>query len=445
MRPQQPDRRQLTLLDAICIMLGIVVGSGIFRTPADVAGHCASAWMVIAVWLAGGVASLLGALCFAELSTRYPEHGGTYAFLNRAYGPWAGLLFAWTDFWIVRPANGGAVAILLGSYANQAWPLPHLGTGGYAVLAVLLATATHLVGLNVSRWSQNAMSLAKLAGLLLIVCIAFWMPLAARQTSSAATSCSSLASAFVLVMFCYGGWSDLSNVAAEVHDPSRSLLRSLVLGVAAITGTYVAVNAAALHAIGLEGLATSRTFATEIASSLGSWGGMLVTLLVIVCCFGSLSGVVFTGARVYHALGRRHQMFAWLSGWDVSRGTPPQSLIAQAAISCLLLAVAGRNENAFERLVIFNGPCYWGFMLLTALAVIRLRQLDHTTPLSFRVPFYPLLPLIFATICGLLVWAAAAFIAQSGVTIEIWYTIIVLLVGIAFAVWTARRESPRPY
>jgi amino acid transporter len=236
-------------------------------------------------------------------------------------------------------------------------------------------------------------------------------------------------------MFCYGGWSDLSNVAAEVHDPSRNLLRSLVLGVAAITVTYVAVNAAALHAIGLERLGTSRAFASEIASSLGSWGGTFVALLVIVCCFGSLSGVVFTGARVYHALGLRHAMFAWLSGWDVRRGTPPQSLIAQAAISCLLLVVAGRDENGFERLVIFNGPCYWGFTLLAALAVIILRLCDRMTPFSFRVPLYPVTPLVFVAICAWLVYSSTAYIINRGIAIEVVYTVIVLIVGGVLAIW----------
>jgi amino acid transporter len=442
MSSPEPDRRQLTLLDATCIMLGIVVGSGIFRTPADVAAHCPDAWVLIGIWLAGGIVSLLGALCFAELSTRYPEHGGTFAFLNRAYGSWAGLLFAWTDFWIVRPANAGAVAIVLGNYANAALPWPYFGAAGYAVAAVLLATATHLIGLRASRWSQNAMSLAKIAGLLLIVAVAIVLPAGSHEPSSPATSQASLATAFVLVMFCYGGWSDLSNVAAEVRDPSRNLLRSLVLGIAAIAGTYVAVNAAAVYSLGLEGLVKSQAFAAEIAGSVGPIGERLVSLLVIISCFGSLSGVVFTGARVYHALGLRHTMFAWLSGWDVRRNTPPQSLAAQAAISCLLLFVAGRDEKGFERLVVFAGPCYWGFVMLTALAVIVLRQRDRRTPSPFRVPFYPVLPLAFAAVCGLLVWAAAVFIWKSGVSIEVWYSVIVVVAGIALALWTSRGEKP---
>jgi amino acid transporter len=441
----EPDRRQLTLLDATCIMLGIVVGSGIFRTPADVAAHCPNSVVLIGVWLAGGIVSLMGALCFAELSTRYPEHGGTYAFLNRAYGSWAGLLFAWTDFWIVRPANAGAVAIVLGNYANAALPWPYFGAAGYAVAAVLLATASHLVGLRTSRWSQNALSLAKIAGLLLIVAVAVVMPAGLGESSSPATllatSPARLATAFVLVMFCYGGWSDLSNVAAEVRDPSRNLLRSLVLGVAAIAGTYVAINAAAVYSLGLQGLVQSPAFAAEMLGSVGPMGERLVALLVIVCCFGSLSGVVFTGARVYHALGLRHALFAWLSGWDVRRGTPPQSLAAQAAISCLLLLVAGRDERGFERLVVFAGPCYWGFVMLAALAVIVLRQRDRRTPAPFRVPFYPALPLAFAAICGALVWGAVDFIHQSGVAVEVWYSVIVVAAGIALALWTRQPDA----
>lgn len=441
MSSSEPDRRQLTLLDAVCIMLGIVVGSGIFRTPADVAAHCSAAWVFLGVWLAGGVASLLGALCFAELSTRYPEHGGTYAFLNRAYGSWAGLLFAWADFWIVRPANAGAVAIVLGNYANAALPWPTCGAAGYAVVAVLLATATHLMGLRTSRWSQNAMSLAKIAGLLLIVAVAVVLPASTRGPTSAEAAPGSLATALVLVMFCYGGWSDLSNVAAEVRDPARNLLRSLVIGIAAIVGTYLAVNAAAVYALGLETLARSPAFASDIAGTLGRFGGHFVSVLVIVSCFGSLSGVVFTGARVYHALGLRHAMFAWLSGWDVRRNTPPQSLAAQAAISCVLLLVAGRDENGFERLVVFAGPCYWGFVMMAALAVIVLRQRDRVTPTPFRVPFYPLVPLVFAAVCGALVYAAAAFIAESSVAIEVWYSVIVVVAGIALALWTSRTEK----
>jgi amino acid transporter len=138
--PNADARRQLTLLDATCIMVGVVVGSGIFGTPKAVAEVSPNLWAFFGIWIAGGIASLLGAMCYAELSTRYPEDGGNYAYLNRAFGSWAGFLYAWTDFWIVRPANAGAVAFVLGDYAQAALPLGDHGVLIYAVTAVALST-----------------------------------------------------------------------------------------------------------------------------------------------------------------------------------------------------------------------------------------------------------------------------------------------------------------
>jgi len=439
MKSPAEHQRQLTMLDATCIMVGIVVGSGIFTSPSEVAKECPQAWMLLALWLCGGLASLLGALCFAELSTRYPEHGGTYAFLNRAYGPSAGLLFAWTDFWIVRPANAGAVALVLGRYANDAWPVPY-GVMFYAIGGVCLATGMHLRGLHVGRWSQNALSIAKMLGLLLVIVAALAMthPATAAPTI-ASSSATGLFQAFVLVMFTYGGWSDLSNVAAEVRDPSRNLLRSLVLGVTAITITYLAINGAAVYALGVERLGRSEAFATDLVEGLGGFGQRFVASLVIVCCFGSLVGVVFTGARVYHALGLRHKLFSWLGGWDARRSTPPQSLLAQAAITCALLALAGNDKQGFENLVVFAAPCYWGFTLLAALAVIVLRRQDTESPLFFRVPLHPLTPLAFAAICCVLVVSSVVYVTRH-LSTQAWYTIVVIAAGLLLTVWTRERE-----
>lgn len=445
------NRRQLTLLDATCLMLGIVVGSAIFTTPVEVAAVSSNAFVLLSVWLGGGIASLLGALCFAELSTRYPEDGGSYAFLNRAYGSWAGLLFAWTDFWIVRPANAGAVAIVLGVYANAAWPLPGGGSAAYAIVAVLLATAIHVAGLQAGRWSQNLITLAKIAGLMLIVAAGFSM--APAWSSAARPTTSGIGDwpkAFVLVMFCYGGWSDLSNIAAEVREPARNLLRALVIGVVTITVTYLAINGAAVYAMGLEQLTGSQAFARDLVAirlttageGIAESGQQFVTLLVILSCLGSLSGVIFTGARVYYALGREHTLFAWLKNWDFRRSTPRQSLLAQALISCVLLAATASDDKCFDRLVIFAGPCYWGFMLLAALAVIILRQRDHHTPLPFRVPFYPFVPLAFALVCGLLVAASVSFVAAN-LRIEAWYTVVVIALGLLIAISSAVRKLPR--
>jgi len=447
-------RRRLTLFDATCIMVGIVVGSGIFGTPASVAKVSPSTLVFFSIWIAGGIASLLGALCFAELSTRYPEDGGSYAFLHRAFGPWASFLFAWTDFWIVRPGNVGAVAFVLGGYAQAAMPLPG-GRLAYAIAAVVVSTGVHLAGLHAGRWSQNVMSIAKVGGLMLVVLAAFTgIPAVDSDQADATIGTSSLlqwSQAWVLVMFCYGGWSDLSNVAAEVREPSRNMLRALVLGIVAITVLYLAVNAAAVYSLGLRDLGESKAMAADVvetrfssvdsdrdASVLVPWAKEFVGLLVAICCLSSLSGVIFVGARVYYALGLRHRAFAWLGEWDFRRNTPPQSLVAQGVISCILLLVAGQTDEGFDRLVILAGPCYWGFTLLATLALIVLRRRDMKTPLPFRVPFYPVTPILFALVCGVLVASSVYYIADK-LAIEAWYSLGVIAAGIVVAAKWGRR------
>jgi amino acid transporter len=454
--PLHDARRQLSLLDATCIMVGIVIGAGIFRTPSGVAALSPSATVLLGIWLMGGVASLLGALCYAELATRYPEDGGTFAFLHRAYGPWASLLFAWTDFWIVRPSNLGAVAFILADYAQTANPLGEAGRLIYALSAVMLATAVHLIGLKAGRWSQNILSILKVVGLIQVVFAAFTLsPVVASSSAGTTPGTSYLewSQAFVLVMFCYGGWSDLSYVAAEVRHPTRNMLWAMVLGVTAITLLYLAVNAGAIYALGIPRLAASEAFAADVINlrldtltiplsgrdlSLPRWGDGLVGLLVVVCCLGALSGMVFTGARVYFALGLRHLTFAWLGGWNLRRSTPPQSLVAQALMSCVLIGLAGQDPHGFERLVIFNSPCYWGFTLLAALAVIVLRVRDRETPLAFRVPFYPVLPLVFASVCGVLIASSVQYVVKN-LAIEAIYSAGILLSGGLVAWWVNRR------
>lgn len=456
-----PDaRRKLGLLDATCIMVGIVVGAGIFQTPSRVAALSPNTAVFFGTWLAGGLASFLGALCFAELAGRYPEDGGTFAFLQRAYGPSVSILFAWTDFWIVRPSNLGAVAFILADYAQTARPLGTSGRLIYAVAAVVLATSVHLVGLKAGRWSQNLLSVLKVVGLLQLVFVAFTISSASGnflRPPPTATGLSAVSQAFVLVMFCYGGWSDLSYVAAEVRRPARNMLWAMVLGVTAITLLYLAVNAAAIRGLGLHYLAASPAFASELLEvrfetllipvggrdvSLLGWGSRLMGVLVVVSCLGALSGMVFTGARVYFALGLRHALFSWLGGWNLQRSTPTPSLLAQAAMSCLLIAIAGSDPGGFERLVIFNSPCYWGFMLLAALAVVVLRVRDKQTPYGFRVPFYPVVPLLFAAVCALLVVTSLYFVSRY-LTVHAWYTVAVFASGWV-VVWIVQRRRPIP-
>lgn len=439
-------RRHLSLLDATCIMVGIVVGSGIFRTPSDVADRSGSTQVFLLMWLAGGAASLLGALCFAEWCTQFPEDGGSYAFLRRAFGTRTAFMFAWTDFWIVRPSNLGLVAITLADYAQKIYPLGPHGPLIYAIAAVTVATGPHLLGIHQGRWSQNVLSIGKILGLLVVIAIGLCMrPIGEQQVSTLAPQNLDYGSAFVLVMFCYGGWSDLSYVAAEVKSPERNLLRALALGVAVVTAIYLLANVSFIAALGYSGVAHSEAVAADVvATRLGDVGGDLLSALVVVACFSSLSSMIFTGARVYFALGRDDARFKWLGGWDETRHTPRFSLLAQAALCSLLLMATSltgdRFSQTFERLVIFNGPCYWGFSLITVAGLFVVRRTYTSKNIGYRIPFFPWLPIVFLAVCSLLVGSSINYMAKHW-EIEGAYCVAVIGIGLMAANWRTKESA----
>ncbi len=198
---------------------------------------------------------------------------------------------------------------------------------------------------------------------------------------------------------------------------------------------YLAVNGAAILALGRDQLASVPAYGARILTTSGRSGGeALMGILVIIACLSSLSGMVFTGARIYFALGLRHGWMRWLSHWDQQRGTPPRSLLAQAAIGCLLLLFAGRDSNGFDRLVILAAPCYWGFIGLACLAILVLRKRDRITPVLFAVPGYPVAPLLFAALCLIMVAASGIYVV-SNLEAEVYYSIGMLALGVALSIF----------
>ena len=227
-------KQQLTMLDAISIIIGIVIGVGIYQTsPVIAASVTAPAWLIL-IWIIGGLLSLVGALCYAELATAYPEEGGDYVYLTKAWGRRMGFLFAWAGFWIVRPANIGAIAFIFAHYAQQIIPLRsgHSGLTIYAASLVILLTLANIVGVKSGKWLQNIMTMAKVFGLLMIITIGLFFAntIDTGLVNHKPHTDNNLYLAFILVLFTYGGWSNISYVAAEVIYPEKNILRSLVAG-----------------------------------------------------------------------------------------------------------------------------------------------------------------------------------------------------------------------
>ena len=300
-------------------------------------------WL-IGLWLLGGLLSLIGAVCYAELATAYPKEGGDYVYLTRAFGRSVGFLFAWCQLWIVRPGSIGAMAFLFADYANQIWPRAEGPRAAYvlvvyAVGSIVTLTVVNILGVREGKWTQNALTVAKILGLAAIVAVGFTHPTPLAAPSPAAASSGLTASTFglamVFVLFAYGGWNEMAFVSAEVKKPRKNILRALLIGTLAVTGIYVLANLAFVYALGLEGSRRATVAADVLTLGIGPWAGRAISVLICVSALGAINGQIFTGSRVYYAMGNDHRLYAWLGRWNARRGTPVWSLLIQGAITWL--------------------------------------------------------------------------------------------------------------
>lgn len=436
--PGRPTR-QLTLFDSVCIIVGIIIGAGIYRTTPDIASCVPSTSALVTVWLLGGLLSLLGGLCYAELATTYPHAGGDYVFLTRAYGRRMGFLFAWSELWIVRPGSIGMMAFIFAQYACEL--LPGLSRHSriaemlLAGAAVTVLTFINVLGIREGKWTQNLLTTLKVLSLALIFFVG--MVLVPGTSASAGEAVQATAAplesnfrlAMILVLFTYGGWNEMAYVAAEVKNPHRNILRALILGTLAVTAIYVLVTLAFTRGLGFDGVRASKAVASDLLRiPFGDWGGRAIALIICVSVLGSMNGQILTGARVYYAMGRDHPILSTLAEWHPNRNTPIRSLLIQAVISLGLIAALGWYESGFINLLNFTTPIFWTFFGLVGLSlfVLRAREPDRERP--YRVHLYPLVPLIFCASCAFMIYSSVSYAVEHRTYEAVW-AIAVLVIG----------------
>lgn len=427
---------QLSLFDAVCLIVGIIIGAGIYQMSPAVATGAGGPWGLLGLWLLGGVLSLAGALCYAELASAWPREGGDYVYLSRAYGRWAGFLFAWAQLAIVRPGDIAVMAFAFATYAVACFsPPPTLGwvrtEPALAAAAVVVLTGINVLGVREGKWTQNLLTTAKALGLVLIVLAAFAAPTRPQPASPPEAIPWSLALIFVL--FTYGGWNEMAYVAAEVKQPQRNIVRALALGLGAVTALYLLVNAAFVHALGFDGLKASQAVAADaVRGAFPETGARLVSALICISALGAVNGLIFTGARISYALGADHRIFGCLGRWHPRRGTPAAALLVQGALALALVLVLG----SFVRAVLYTASAVYAFYLGTTLAVVVLRRKEPDAPRPVRVPGYPWTPLAFAAVCGWLIWSTAVYKPLMAL-----FTGAVLALGAGLWWWSERRNA----
>ena len=452
----QPDGR-LSLFDSVCIIVGIIIGAGIYETaPQVVAGAPGAPGTpgtpgngvpgVVGLWLMGGLLSLCGAMCWAELATAWPRDGGDYHFLSRAYGRWAGFSFAWARIWIIQPTDIALMAFAFGRYFGRL-------TGSdrtllYAASAVAALTTIQLIGLRSGKWTQNLLTVIKVAALLAILVLAVFAPAVPASSPSPIEPATfgGFELALILVMFTYGGWNEMAYVAAEVKRPERNIARALVLGTAGVTLLYVLVNLAFIAVLGRAGVAASDAVAADfMAAVLPQWSGQVIAATVCISALGAANGLIFTGARVTYAVGAEHRPLRLLGRWNARRGIPPAALALQGTLALAVVIVG----ETFTNTIIYSSPIVWFFFLATTLALIVLRRREPDVSRPFRVIGYPFTPLAFAALCLFMIYTGLSYAWSQRLPGPLVAVAIVLLgLGFyrAFAAGQAMpdRASPRP-
>jgi amino acid transporter len=428
-------RPTLGLFDAVAIIIGVVIGAGIFRAPSIVAGSVSSETVFIALWVAGGLISLVGALCYAELGSSYPNAGGEYHFLQRAYGNRLGFIFAWARMTVVQTGAIAAIAFVFGDYATELLPLGTKSSVIYALIAVVAITALNVAGTRESKTVQNVLTSSLLLAIAAVIIAGFMFggaaPAAAAQpAASSGAPFSQLALIFILLT--YGGWNEAAYITAEVRDPRRNIVRALVIGIVTVTVIYVLLNFAYVNVLGLDGMKESKALAADLMqATLGSAGAVVLSIIVIAASLSTLNATVFTGARTNYAVGRDYPMFSLLGRWKEGSNAPVNALLLQGVIALLLVLLSSTTPDGFETMVAYTAPAFWLFFLLTGISLFILRRQQPAQPNPFRVPLYPVTPALFIAMCAFMLWSSISYaMSKDPGSIGAQLGIAVLLVGI---------------
>lgn len=415
---QALPQRSLAAIGAITIIIGIVVGAGIFRTPSLVASVTGDIGWVMTVWVLGGVISLIGALCYAELATTYPHAGGDYHFLSRAYGRHISFLYAWAKAMVINTGSIALLAFVFGDYLSTLWPLGAHSSAWWALIIVLALTVINIVGLTFAAQLQTLLTAFVFFGLLLVAMSVFWIDAPASITPPAFSSTPPLGLlglAMVFVLLTFGGWNESAYISAELKGGSRAMVGVIVISLALITVLYLLVNMALLKGLGLPALASSQTAASDLAQrGLGPWADRVVATLVALAALTSINATMIVGARSNYALGQDWHGLKALGQWEPNRSTPRSAYLVQSIIATALIGLGSLYTDGFEAMVEFTAPVFWGFLCLVGLALMRLRQIDPNTPRPFRVPLYPMLPIVFCLTCAYLTYSSVMYAQSQG-------------------------------
>ena len=429
-------KRALGPFDATMVVIGGIIGSGIFINPYIVAQRLDSSALVLGAWVAGGAIALAGAYSYAELGALFPRAGGQYVYLRDAYHPIAGFLYGWALLALIESGAVAAVAITFANYALRLVGRPDVAPIPVAVGAIVILSIVNYLGVKPGSRVLNVFVVLKVGALAVLIVAGAMAPMqpgwwtAARVSDPGTTVALSFGAALIPILFAYGGWQNANYLAEEIENPRRNLPLSLLAGTISVVVIYVLVNAVYLRALGLEGLAATTTPASKAAEGLfGAWGDRFVTAAIAISTFGFLDLAILAPTRVYYAMAADKLFFPALAHLHPRFRTPWLAILIQSTWSCIL-ATTGRYEQLLNY-VVFADWIFFGLTVGTVLIFRRMVPLSQREPDAYRAPGYPFVQILFVLVAAAVVLSVVrsdpaaslrgALLLAAGIPIYLWF------------------------
>jgi APA family basic amino acid/polyamine antiporter len=424
--------RMLGAVDATAIVIGIVIGSGIFVLPNLIARSLPSPTAILAVWIVSGVLSLFGALAYAELGAMMPRTGGQDVFLREAYGPLCGFVSAWTFMLAVLAGGSAWLAVTFSIYVGYFSPLTPVMGKALSIALIAVVSAVNYVGVREGAWVQRIFTGLKIAGLLVLIGAAFLAPASAHTDAQPLppVSWTNFGVAMAACLMAYNGWSYVSFVAGEVKDPQRNLLRSLVIGMAAVGALYIFANGAYLRVMSIPEISSSSRVGADLATrTLGKTGGAFVSLTVLLSIVGAVNGCVLTAARIPFAQARDGLFFARFANVHPRFGTPGPAIVWGGVWTSFLVLT-----GSYETLYSYSIVAAWILYTMTVGGVFVLRGKMPDAPRPYRMWGYPYTLWSFVAV-------SAGFIVNAFVTQPRVSLMAFAVIGTGITAYAIRRKT----
>lgn len=433
--PAPQLKRDISLFDGFMFVISLMIGSGIFLKPQAVLADSGSSGMALLMWVLGGAITICCGLTIAEIAACIPKLGGLYAYLGELYGTIVGFLYGWVEAIISSPASCGAMAIVLATFASFFVPMSGLQQKMFAMLMIVVIVVVNAIATKAGVWLQNIATTLKLVPIFAIVGFGLAQGKFGQMNFTNVGSARMRAGIALLgVLWAYDGWINTATLGAEMTRPEKNLPRAIITGIGVVIVVYVLFNLAVFAALPLDRVATSEAVGRDVSLALfGRWGGAFITVGMLVSVFGALNSQLMSGTRVSLAVGQRRELPGWRVLGAVNRSfqTPINSLIFQGLIAIVFVLFG--SFNSLSELVMF---VIWIFFTLGVIGIFILRRRTEPVIGRYRVPLYPVVPLL-GVAGGLYLMVATITEAPKKALLGIGLT----LLGLPFYFWSKRHQT----